>query len=56
MSILGTIKNEAALIKLEIRSGGDVRKYHQIDMKETLITLGYAQHSDKLRAGIYPSI
>ena len=49
MSILGTIKNKAALIKLEIRSGGDAREYHQIDMKETLITLGYAQHSDKLR-------
>ncbi|KAG5342826.1 TDR15 protein, partial [Acromyrmex charruanus] len=45
MSILGTI-NEAALIKLEIRSGGDAREYHQIDMKETLITLSYAQHSD----------
>ncbi|KAG5335162.1 TDRKH protein, partial [Acromyrmex charruanus] len=38
MSILGTIKNEAALIKLEIRSGGDAHEYHQIDMKETLIT------------------
>ena len=28
MSILGIIKNEAALIKLEIRSGGDAREYH----------------------------
>ncbi|KAG5314888.1 POL4 protein, partial [Pseudoatta argentina] len=26
------------------------------NMKETLITLGCAQHSDKLRAGMYPSI
>ncbi|XP_018365996.1 PREDICTED: uncharacterized protein LOC108763126, partial [Trachymyrmex cornetzi] len=49
MSILETIKNEAALIKLEIRSGGDTREYHHVDLKETLIRLGYAQHSDKMR-------
>jgi len=54
--MLRTIKNEAALIKLEIRSEGDAREYHQIDLKEILITLGYAQHSDKLRAGTYTSM
>ena len=56
MSILGIIKNEATLIKLEILSGGDAREYHQIDLKETLITLGYTQRSDKLRTGTYSSI
>ncbi|KYN43224.1 hypothetical protein ALC56_02409 [Trachymyrmex septentrionalis] len=56
MSILGTIRNEAALIKLDVRSGGDARERHQIDLKETLITLGYTQHSDKLRTGTYSSI
>ncbi|KYQ53703.1 hypothetical protein ALC60_04962, partial [Trachymyrmex zeteki] len=53
MSIVGTI-GEAALVKLDIRSGGDAREYHQINLKETLISLGYAQHSDKLRTGTYP--
>ena len=58
MSILGAIKNKVALIKLEIQSGdvSKAREYHQIDLKETLIILSYAQHSDKLRMGTYSSI
>lgn len=56
-SILGTIKNKVALIKLEIRRCiTKAREYHQIDLKETLIILSYAQHSDKLRMGTYSSI
>ncbi|KYQ53906.1 hypothetical protein ALC60_05537 [Trachymyrmex zeteki] len=46
MSIVEIIGDEAALVKLNIRSGGDAREYHQINLKKTLISLGYTQHSD----------
>lgn len=56
ISILGTIRDEAAFVKLKVRSGGDARHYHEINLKETLISLGYAEHADKLRTGTHPSI
>ncbi|KYQ50688.1 hypothetical protein ALC60_10231 [Trachymyrmex zeteki] len=54
ISILGTIRDEAAFVKLKVRSGGDARHYHEINLKETLISLGYAERADKLRTRTYP--
>ncbi|KYN05856.1 Tudor domain-containing protein 6 [Cyphomyrmex costatus] len=56
ISILGTVRDEGALVELKIRSGGNARQYHEINFKETLIKLGYAQHSDNLRTGSHPLI
>ncbi|KYN06858.1 hypothetical protein ALC62_02242 [Cyphomyrmex costatus] len=56
ISILRTVRDEGALVELKIRSGGNAREYHEINFKETLIKLGYARHSDKLRTGSHPFI
>lgn len=53
ISIRGTVGDEAALVKLDVKieSGSD-----HINLKEALVRLGSARHSEKIKAGPQPSI
>jgi len=53
ITILGTLKDEAALVKVKVQSE---QKNNDINLKETLILLGYAQDYEQIRVGAYPSI
>jgi len=53
ITILGTLKDEAILVKVKVQSE---QKNNDINLKETLILLGYAQDYEQKRVGAYHSI
>jgi len=53
ITILGTLKDEAALVKVKVQS--ELRN-NDINLKETLILLGYAQDYEQIRVGAHPSV
>jgi len=53
ITILETLKDEAAFVKMKVQSK---RKNNDINLKETLILLGYAQDYEQIRVGTYPSV
>jgi len=53
ITILGTLKDEAALVKVKVETE---QKNNDINLKEILILLGYARDYEQIRVGAYPSV
>jgi len=51
--ILGSLKDEATLVKVKVQNEA---KNNDINLKEILILLGYAQDYEQIRVGAYPSV
>jgi len=53
ITILETLKDEAALVKMKVQSE---LKNNDVNLKKTLILVGYAQDYEQIRVGAYSSV